>query len=248
MVLTNCMMGLTVLTVLSLCLPVWSAVKVTQPYRVVSINGTAQVQCFIHPQPFYDQIQHSHDQNPPYPFPVPEEVHVILLKGLYGTQELCSHTINLTEHRETSVESNGESQCSATLREGAVEVTVSGLKATDTDIYRCEIGVIYPPPYLRLTGNGTLIHVIESSDCPLQGARTDIAHQGDDEENDEGDEKMAPVSFPVIVLVIMIMLVLLIIIYFQTVQCVRGKREIIRAVPGGPYKVDAVPFSCKTVV
>lgn len=41
-----------------------------------------------------------------------------------------------------------------------MEVTVSGLKATDTDMYRCEIEVFYPPPYLRLTGNGTLIHVL----------------------------------------------------------------------------------------
>lgn len=37
---------------------------------------------------------------------------------------------------------------------------MSGLKATDTDMYRCEIEVFYPPPYLRLTGNGTLLHVL----------------------------------------------------------------------------------------
>ena len=46
------------------------------------------------------------------------------------------------------------------MRGGAVEVTVSGLRATDTDMYRCVIEVFYPPPYLRLTGNGTLIHVL----------------------------------------------------------------------------------------
>lgn len=50
--------------------------------------------------------------------------------------------------------------CFAQVREGTVEVTVTGLKATDTDIYRCEIEVFYPPPYLRITGNGTLIHVL----------------------------------------------------------------------------------------
>lgn len=37
---------------------------------------------------------------------------------------------------------------------------MSGLKATDTDMYRCEIEVFYPPPYLELIGNGTLIHVL----------------------------------------------------------------------------------------
>lgn len=51
-------------------------------------------------------------------------------------------------------------QCSARVTGGAVEVTLSGLKAADTDLYRCEIEVFYPPPYLRLTGNGTLLHVL----------------------------------------------------------------------------------------
>lgn len=56
------------------------------------------------------------------------------------------------------------------MREGAVEVTVSGLKSTDTDLYRCEIEVFYPPPYLRLTGNGTLIHVL--GETPPQDTQT----------------------------------------------------------------------------
>lgn len=51
-------------------------------------------------------------------------------------------------------------QCSAQVRGGAVELTVSGLKAEHTDMYRCKIEVFYPPPYLHLTGNGTLIHVL----------------------------------------------------------------------------------------
>lgn len=34
----------------------------------------------------------------------------------------------------------------------------------------------------------------------------------------------------------------------QTVQCERGKREIVRPVPGGPYKVEAVAFSSKEIV
>lgn len=46
------------------------------------------------------------------------------------------------------------------MREGVVEVTVIGLKPSDTDMYRCEIEVFYPPPYLQLIGNGTLIHVL----------------------------------------------------------------------------------------
>ncbi|XP_074514412.1 cytotoxic T-lymphocyte protein 4 [Sebastes fasciatus] len=245
MFLTHCVMEWIVLTVLSLCLPVWSDVKVIQPSRVVSTDGTAQIQCFVQPQPSYHQIQPSDDQTLTYPYPDPEELRVSLLRGLHGTQELCSTMLNFTEQREAGVEKGAEKdrevQCSAQVREGAVEVTVSGLKATDTDMYRCEIEVFYPPPYLRLTGNGTLIHVLGSSDCPALAQRQIAHHHGDDEEDDEG---MAPVSFPVVVLVILVMFVLLIIIYFQALQCQRGRRELVRTVPGVLCKADAATFSC----
>ncbi|XP_071339090.1 cytotoxic T-lymphocyte protein 4 [Trachinotus anak] len=247
MFLTHCVMGWTVLTVLSLCQPVWSAVNVIQPYSVMGINGTAQIQCFIHPQPSFPQIQSCNDKSPKYPYPNPEKVRVSLLKGLYGTQELCSSTLNLPESGETNVKKEGEVQCSAKLREGAVEVTVSGLKPTDTDLYRCRIQIFYPPPYLMLTGNGTLIHVLESSDCPKPGPQTAMAYQGDEEEADDGDERIAPVSIPVVVLVTLVIIVLIIIIFFQTLQCKQGRREIVRSVHGGPYKVDAVAFSCDNI-
>uniref|UniRef100_A0A8C9X8P0 Immunoglobulin V-set domain-containing protein n=1 Tax=Sander lucioperca TaxID=283035 RepID=A0A8C9X8P0_SANLU len=104
--------------------------------------------------------QPSDEQTLPYPYPDPEELRVTLLKGLHGTQELCSSTLSFTEQTEPGVAKEREVQCSARLREGSVEVTVSGLKATDTDLYRCGIEIFYPPPYLRLTGNGTLIHVL----------------------------------------------------------------------------------------
>ncbi|XP_040004990.1 cytotoxic T-lymphocyte protein 4 [Xiphias gladius] len=240
MFLTHCMMGLTLLTVLSLCLPVWSALKVIQPYKVVTDSGTALVRCFIQPQP-------SNDQSPPYPYFEPEEVRLTLLKGLHGTEELCSSIYNFTQDRVTGVVKDREMQCSAKMREGAVEVTVSGLKSTDTDLYRCEIEVFYPPPYLRLTGNGTLIHVLGSSDCSVQGARIGIANRSDEEEDDEGDERTATASIPMVVLVMLVTFVLIVIIYFQTRQCQRGEREIVRQVPGGAYKVDAVPFTCENM-
>ncbi|XP_070771063.1 cytotoxic T-lymphocyte protein 4 [Enoplosus armatus] len=243
---THCMMPWMVLTVLSLILPVWSAVEVIQPYRVVSTNGTAQIQCFIHPRPSYNQIQPSQDQSLPYPYPDPEDLRVTVLRGLHGVQQLCSSILNFAEQTETDVEREGEVQCSAQMREGAVEVTVSGLKATDTDVYRCGIEVFYPPPYLRLTGNGTLIHVLGGSDCPVQAAERQIADQGDEEE--EGDERMAPVSVPVVVLVILVIFVLLIIIYLQALQCERGRREFIRTVPAVLHKEDPAAFSYQNTV
>lgn len=51
-------------------------------------------------------------------------------------------------------------QCTAETTHDTVEVTLSGLNVTDTDMYRCEIWIFYPPPYLELIGNGTLIHVL----------------------------------------------------------------------------------------
>ncbi|XP_060945200.1 cytotoxic T-lymphocyte protein 4 [Limanda limanda] len=208
------LMGWTVVT-LSLCRPVWTASKVIQPYRVTSISGTAQVQCFITPQPFYLQQTQPSDSSGPV------EVRVTLLRGLHGSQGLCSTTLNFTEPRETSVEEVGEVQCSAEVRGGAVQVTVSGLKAADTDLYRCQIQVLYPPPYLRLTGNGTLIHVPDNCDAPMQ----EMVQQSDEEEGEEGEKEKEPVSAPVVVLVILVMFVLIIIIYLQTLQCERRKKD-----------------------
>ncbi|KAM6934104.1 cytotoxic T-lymphocyte protein 4 [Xenentodon cancila] len=159
MFLTLCGMGWTVLAVLSLCPPVWSIVKVTQPYRVLSTDGTAQISCVIHPQPAFHHIRPSHDQHQRYPYPVPEDLRVALLKGLHGKQELCYIMLSINEIKPAKSRVEGEVQCSAQARGGAVEVTVTGLKATDTDIYRCDIQVFYPPPFLNYTGNGTLIHV-----------------------------------------------------------------------------------------
>ncbi|XP_030614521.1 cytotoxic T-lymphocyte protein 4 [Archocentrus centrarchus] len=234
MFLTHCMIGWIVLIALSLCLPVWNATKVTQTYRVVSTSGVAQIQCVIHPQSLKYQY--------------PEEARVTVLKGLHGNQELCSSILNFTDHRETRMVQKGEVQCTAETTRDTVEVTLSGLNATDTDMYRCEIQIFYPPPYLRLTGNGTLIHVLDSVSCPVQETQRQIHHQGEEEEDDEEADNMAPVSVPVVVLVIAIICVLSIIIYFQTVQCERGKREIFRLGPGMLHKVDDASFPCENIV
>uniref|UniRef100_A0A3B3C440 T-cell-specific surface glycoprotein CD28 homolog n=1 Tax=Oryzias melastigma TaxID=30732 RepID=A0A3B3C440_ORYME len=134
------------------------AVKVVQPYRVESTDGRARIQCVFHPH-----------KNP-------EDLKVTLLRGLHGRQELCSFFLNLTvsflgeyyvtEERKRQImiqkitKNLFQVQCSAQTTDGAVEVALSNLTASDTDIYRCEIQTFYPPPYLQLTGNGTLVHVI----------------------------------------------------------------------------------------
>lgn len=54
----------------------------------------------------------------------------------------------------------------------------------------------------------------DTSACPLQAQRQ-TAHQGDEEEDDEGDERMAPFTLPVVVLVVLVIFVLMIIIFLQ---------------------------------
>ncbi|XP_068427949.1 cytotoxic T-lymphocyte protein 4 [Clinocottus analis] len=243
MLLTHCVTLWVVLTVLSLGRPVWSAVKVIQPYRVLSTNGTAQVKCLVRPRASFQQLRPASDQTPAYPHHDPEELRVTLLKGLHGTREFCSSFINITGQREPGVGQEGRVQCSAQMGEGAMEVTVSGLRAADTDLYRCKIEIFFPPPYRLLTGNGTLVHVLGSSDCPVPAQRQ-TAHRGDDEEGEEGGERTAPVSVPVVVLVILVIFVLIIIIYFQALQCERWRRE---TVPGGLHETDAAAFSCQNI-
>lgn len=81
---------------------------VIQPYRSVAINGTAQIPCFIQPQPSFHQVQPSKGQSSEYPYHSPRKVRVALLKGLQGLQELCSSDLDLPESKERRVEKHGE--------------------------------------------------------------------------------------------------------------------------------------------
>lgn len=87
-------------------LPVSSAVKVFQPYKASSSNGTARVRCFLHPRPatFHRGLPPSSDRSPTYPHPDPEHVRVTLLRGFHGDQEVCSTILHLPERRDTELE------------------------------------------------------------------------------------------------------------------------------------------------
>ncbi|KAL2080908.1 hypothetical protein ACEWY4_022761 [Coilia grayii] len=115
-------------------------VRITQPYRVVATGGEARIECRY--------------ASPPHPHP--EELHVTLLKGLHGEAAVCEGYLNTTQLSWRTREPNA---CHASVTNLGVTVTVSGLKGEDTDLYRCLLDVIYPPPYLRRFGNGTLVYV-----------------------------------------------------------------------------------------
>lgn len=125
--------------------------RIVQPYRVDSTDGQATVEC-LYAKP---------------PRPQPQELHITLLKGLHDDKEVCSGYINSTFR---SMRTQKPNVCQVTLTESGISVSVEGLRGEDTDLYRCLVKVIYPPPYLKWYGNGTLVHILgERENAMLSG-------------------------------------------------------------------------------
>ncbi|XP_064803101.1 cytotoxic T-lymphocyte protein 4-like isoform X2 [Oncorhynchus masou masou] len=151
-------MSLSLLTFLclGLYLPVWNALRVTQPYRVVGFRGEVELFCSYHHTGRHE----------------PEELRVTLYRGVYGEgkQEVCTSSFT---HNQTSFQVEGEREvgCRGQLGPGRVNLTISGLRGNDTDLYYCGIEVLYPAPYLRVFGNGTLLYIPEEPGCSLPEAQ-----------------------------------------------------------------------------
>uniref|UniRef100_A0AAY4B1X5 Immunoglobulin V-set domain-containing protein n=1 Tax=Denticeps clupeoides TaxID=299321 RepID=A0AAY4B1X5_9TELE len=130
-------MNLRILLV-ALALGLVQALSVSQPYRVVGLNGTARLRCLFTSSP------------------EPEEMRVSLLKGLHGQEEVCGSYVSAAQ---AAFQARGTLGCSGELSAGRVDLRVEGLRGDDTELYRCVVEVLYPPPYLRRSGNGTLVYV-----------------------------------------------------------------------------------------
>ncbi|KAG7331008.1 hypothetical protein KOW79_004977 [Hemibagrus wyckioides] len=128
-------------------LPLGHAFIVSQPYYAVGVHGQAFLPCTFNPK-----IQ-------------PEEMRVSVYKGMYGEERICSAYVNSSYPH---IETNGRIYCRGNFSRGKVDLTIFGLRGEDTDLYRCRIDLIFPPPYIRKIGNGTLVYVQESPDCPPQ--------------------------------------------------------------------------------
>lgn len=121
-----------------LCFFVSSAFNVSQPYYAVGGQGQVSLQCI-----FNTMSQ-------------PEEMQVSIYKGKYGEERICSAYVNITNpHIETS----GRTYCKGNVSKGKVDLTIFGLRGEDTDLYRCRVEVIFPPPYISKFGNGTLLYI-----------------------------------------------------------------------------------------
>ncbi|KAJ8352752.1 hypothetical protein SKAU_G00242280 [Synaphobranchus kaupii] len=143
-------MILVLIPLLGLCTHVGRALRVLQPYRVVaSDEGEVRMRCSYH-------VRGS-----------PEEMRLALYRGKYGEEQVCAFTLNLTQaHFQT----DGPVRCRGELSPGGIDLTVSGLRGDDTDLYRCRMEVLYPPPYLIQFGNGTIFYIPEKTDCPPPAA------------------------------------------------------------------------------
>ncbi|XP_031434391.1 cytotoxic T-lymphocyte protein 4 isoform X2 [Clupea harengus] len=127
-------------SLICLATPLGNALRIVQPYHVVANDGQATVKCGY--------------STPPRP--TPQELRVTLLKGLHGAEAVCGGYVNSTHRSVRTPEPNA---CQASMSEDGLSVSLSGLKGDDTDMYRCVVEVIYPPPYMKRVGNGTLVYV-----------------------------------------------------------------------------------------
>ncbi|KAF4087101.1 hypothetical protein AMELA_G00091820 [Ameiurus melas] len=133
--------------------PLGHAFTVSQPYYAVGGQGKVSFHCTI-----YTKSQ-------------PEEMQVSVYKGMYGGKRICSAYVNISNPH---IVTNGEVYCRGNVSRGKVDLTIFGLKGEDTDLYRCQIDVMFPPPYISKFGNGTLVRIPDSPDCPREHTQARI--------------------------------------------------------------------------
>uniref|UniRef100_A0AAY5ENB2 Immunoglobulin domain-containing protein n=1 Tax=Electrophorus electricus TaxID=8005 RepID=A0AAY5ENB2_ELEEL len=127
-------------------IPLGNGLKVSQPYYVVGREGKVSLQCT-------------------YTKRYLEEIQVSVYKGMYGQARICSALVNLSDPH---IETEGRVYCRGNVSKGTVDLTIYGLTGEDTDLYRCQVEFFYPPPYISIIGNGTLVYIQESPDCPTE--------------------------------------------------------------------------------
>ncbi|XP_030709952.1 cytotoxic T-lymphocyte protein 4 isoform X2 [Globicephala melas] len=91
------------------------------------------------------------------------EVRVTVLRKAGGQlNEVCAATY-MVEDELTFLE---DSTCTGTSSGNKVNLTIQGLRATDSGLYICKVELMYPPPYYVGMGNGTQIYVIAKEKKP----------------------------------------------------------------------------------
>lgn len=114
------------------------AFTVSQPYYALGGQGQVSFHCTINTKS------------------QPGEMQVSVYKGMYGEKRICSAYVNISYPH---IATNGGVYCRGNVSRGKVDLTIFGLRGEDTDLYRCQIDIIFPPPYISKFGNGTLVHI-----------------------------------------------------------------------------------------
>ncbi|XP_023565856.1 cytotoxic T-lymphocyte protein 4 isoform X2 [Octodon degus] len=91
------------------------------------------------------------------------EVRVTVLRQMASqTSEFCAATYTV----ERQLAFPEDSACAGTSNGSKVNLTIQGLRAVNTGLYICKVELMYPPPYLVGTGNGTQIYIIAEEEKP----------------------------------------------------------------------------------
>ncbi|XP_050976100.1 T-cell-specific surface glycoprotein CD28-like [Labeo rohita] len=162
-------------------IPLGLALHVSQPYRAVGKEGEVPLRCS-----FTSTLK-------------PEEMQVSLYKGLHGPERICSAYVNLSEPSFTT---NGTINCRGNISSGRVDMIVAGLRGNDTDFYRCEIEILFPPPYLRRVGNGTVVYIQETPICPTASTPSQIQSQSQTSEREAVINDVGPLPLLYAILII----------------------------------------------
>lgn len=110
----------------------------SQPYYAVGEQGQVSLHCTINTKT------------------QPDEMRVSVYKGMFGEERICSAYVNISNPH---IETNGRVYCRGNVSKGKVDLTIFGLIGKDTDLYRCQIEFMFPPPYISKIGNGTLVYI-----------------------------------------------------------------------------------------
>ncbi|XP_059355330.1 T-cell-specific surface glycoprotein CD28-like [Carassius carassius] len=162
-------------------IPLGLALHVSQPYRVVGKGGEVPLRCS-----FSSKLK-------------PEEMQVSLYKGLHGRERICSAYVNLSEPYFST---DGTVNCRGSISSGRVDMMIAGLRGNDTDIYRCEIEILFPPPYLRTLGNGTIVYIQETPNCPTASTQSQIQSQIQTSEREDVKYDVGPLPLLYAILII----------------------------------------------
>ncbi|XP_038642929.1 cytotoxic T-lymphocyte protein 4-like [Scyliorhinus canicula] len=82
------------------------------------------------------------------------ELKLTILKGK-DKIVICTGTINASTH---SVDSQGLLQCQINQKQKILSATLCGFNSSFIDNYFCQIEKLYPPPYEKKQGDGTIIY------------------------------------------------------------------------------------------